>query len=66
MRRYFADLPGACRKADGDLHELAQRLVREEKVEQRRYDAETNHGLRLRPQAMWSADVARRLAAPSR
>jgi hypothetical protein len=66
MRRYFADLPDACRKADGDLHELAQRLVREEKVEQRRYDAETNHGLRLRPQAMWSADVARPLAAPSR
>ena len=63
MRRAFRDLAGPCRKPDGDLAALAQRVAREEKAEQRRYDAETNHGLLARQQASWSLQTCRRLAA---
>ena len=62
MRRYFGGLAGACRKTDGELTQIATRLIDEEKAEQQRYDAETNHGLRSEAQAAWNADVARRLA----
>jgi hypothetical protein len=61
MRRDFARLTGPCRKTDAELTALAQRLVQEEKAEQRRYDDETNHGLAADPQAAWTAEVARRL-----
>jgi predicted secreted Zn-dependent protease len=61
IRRYFGALPDACRKTDPELTELTQRLLREEKTEQQRYDAETQHGLRTAEQAAWSRDVARRL-----
>jgi hypothetical protein len=61
MRRAFRDLPRPCTKTDGDLSEVAQRLAQAEKAEQRRYDNETDHGLRASQQAAWSAAVARRL-----
>jgi Bacterial protein of unknown function (DUF922) len=61
MRQYFNALPDACRKTDEELTALARRLLQEEKAEQRRYDAETGHGLRTAQQATWSGDVARRL-----
>jgi hypothetical protein len=61
MRRYFATLAGACAKTDSELSNLAGRLIQEEKAEQERYDAETNHGLRPESQAAWNAEVARRL-----
>jgi hypothetical protein len=61
MRRDFAELSGACGKTDGELTAIAQRLVREEKAEQRRYDDETDHGLLPEQQAAWTADVSRRL-----
>ncbi|HXO84199.1 MAG TPA: DUF922 domain-containing protein [Gemmatimonadales bacterium] len=61
MRQYFTALPDACRKTDPELTALAQKLLREEKAEQQRYDAETEHGLRAAQQATWSRDVARRL-----
>ena len=61
MRQYFNALPDACRKTDGQLTELARRLLQDEKAEQQRYDAETGHGLRAAQQATWSRDVARRL-----
>ena len=61
MRRYFDDLAGACRKTDRELTQLAGRLITDEKAEQQRYDAETNHGLRSEDQAAWNADVARQL-----
>jgi hypothetical protein len=61
MRQYFNALPDACRKTDGELTALARRLLQEEKAEQQRYDAETDHGLRAAQQATWSRDVARRL-----
>jgi len=61
MRQYFNALPEACRKTDRELTALARRLLQEEKTEQQRYDAETEHGLRAAQQATWSRDVARRL-----
>ena len=61
IQRYFAALAGACRKTDPELRDLVGRLVNEEKTEQQRYDAETNHGLRPDRQAAWTAEVARRL-----
>jgi hypothetical protein len=61
MRQYFGALAGACRKTDGELTGLAGRLIAEEKAEQQRYDAETNHGLRSDEQAAWTAEVARQL-----
>jgi len=61
MRRAFGDLTQPCAKTDAQLSALAQRLTQEEKAEQRRYDAETNHGLRASQQGAWSAAVARRL-----
>lgn len=61
IRRAFAALTQPCGQPDGELGALAQRLAQEEKAEQRRYDAETNHGLRASQQAAWSRAVARRL-----
>jgi hypothetical protein len=61
IRQYFAALPDACRKTDPELTELTQRLLREEKTEQERYDVETQHGLRAAEQTSWSREVARRL-----
>jgi predicted secreted Zn-dependent protease len=61
MRRAFEDLARPCAKTDAELSALAPRLAQEEKAEQRRYDAETDHGLLADQQAAWSRDVARRL-----
>ena len=61
MRQSFNALPDACRKSDRELDALARRLLQEEKTEQQRYDAETEHGLRAAQQATWSREVARRL-----
>jgi hypothetical protein len=61
MQRAFGDLARPCAKTDAELSALAQRLAQEENAEQRRYDAETNHGLLADQQAAWSRDVARRL-----
>jgi hypothetical protein len=61
MRRAFRGLNRPCSMSDDQLSGMAQRLIRVEKTEQRRYDDETNHGLRASQQAAWSAAVARRL-----
>jgi len=61
MRRAFRGLQRPCSMSDGDLSGMVRRLIQAEKAEQRRYDAETNHGLRASQQAAWSAAVARRL-----
>jgi hypothetical protein len=63
MRRAFAALARPCAKADGELSAMALRLAQAEKAEQRRYDAETNHGLIAARQAAWSLQTRRRLAA---
>ena len=61
MWRAFADLARPCANTDAELRALAERLAQEEQVEQRRYDAETSHGLLGDQQAAWSRKVARRL-----
>ena len=63
MRRAFRDLERPCRQADAALSALAQRLGQAEKAEQRRYDAETRHGLLGDEQARWTLQTQRRLAA---
>jgi len=62
MRQVFGDLPGPCRRSDRQLSALAERLGREENAEQRRYDAETHHGLLTAPQAEWTRSTRQRLA----
>jgi hypothetical protein len=62
MRQAFGYLADPCRKTDAELGALADRLGNQEQAEQRRYDAETNHGLRDAEQAAWSLQIRRRLA----
>ena len=61
LRAHFRQVANPCHRSDTDLAMEAQRLVDEEKAMQRRYDAETGHGLRRREQAEWEAEIARRL-----
>jgi uncharacterized protein (DUF1697 family) len=63
MRRAFRELDRPCRQSDGELSDLAQRLGQAEKAEQRRYDAETKHGLLGDEQTRWSLQTRRRLTA---
>ena len=63
MRRAFRDLERPCQQSDRQLSALAQRLGQAEKAEQRRYDAETRHGLLGDEQARWTLQTRRRLAA---
>jgi hypothetical protein len=63
MRQVFGDLARPCSKTDAELRALVQSLAQDEKEEQRRYDAETNHGLLAAEQAAWSLQTRRRLAA---
>jgi hypothetical protein len=63
MRLAFGELAGPCQQTDADLSALARRLAQEEKAEQRRYDAETNHGLIAAKQAAWTLQTRQRLAA---
>ncbi len=61
MRRAFGDLARPCEMTDAELSAVAQRVAKEETAEQRRYDAETNHGLVADHQAAWTRDVNLRL-----
>lgn len=63
MRQAFRELTNPCRRSEEELDAVADRFAREEREEQRRYDAETTHGLRTREQAAWTMDIRRRLAA---
>ena len=61
MRRRFAGLSRPCRMSDDQLGAEARRILDEERVMQRRYDAETGHGLERREQAAWEVDIRRQL-----
>lgn len=63
MRMAFRDLARPCRRSDAGIGAVAQRLAADEKAEQQRYDAETNHGLLAPQQAAWTLQTRRRLAA---
>ena len=64
MRRRFAALSSPCARGDDQLGYEARRILDEERAFQRRYDAETGHGLERREQAAWEAEVRQRLAGP--
>lgn len=64
MRRHFAALVEPCGRTDSELSAEARRLLEEEKATQRRYDEETDHGLRTTQQARWEAEVRRDLTPP--
>jgi len=61
MRRHFRELAEPCAQSDADLAAGAVRLLDEEKAMQRRYDAETAHGLRRTQQAAWETEIRRQL-----
>ena len=67
MRRRFAGFARPCAMSDDQLGFEARRILDEERTFQRRYDAETGHGLERREQAAWEAEIRRQLrltAAP--
>lgn len=66
MRRRFAELARPCTQSDAQLEAMAQRIVRDERAEQRRYDAETRNGLIAERQAEWERETARQLRAAVR
>jgi len=66
MRRHFGALAAPCDHSDAQLESMAQRYVRDERAEQRRYDAETQNGLLDARQLTWQRDTARRLRAEGR
>ena len=61
MRQRFAGFSRPCRMSDDQLSAEARHILDEERVFQRRYDAETGHGLERREQAAWEANVRRQL-----
>jgi hypothetical protein len=63
MRQAYSALPKACAMAESDLARVAEQFVRDESAAQRKYDAETDHGLTLAEQVRWDEDVAARLAS---
>lgn len=63
MRQAFRDLARPCRRSDTGIGAVARRLGEDEKAEQQRYDADTNHGLLAAQQAAWTLQTRRRLAA---
>ncbi len=62
MRRRFAALSSPCARSDDQLGFEARRILDEERAFQRRYDAETGHGLERREQTAWEAEIRRQLA----
>jgi hypothetical protein len=63
MRQAFRGLTNPCRRSEAELDAVADGVAREEREEQRRYDAETTHGLNVRQQATWTMEIRRRLTA---
>ena len=61
MRQRFAGFSRPCRMSDDQLSVEARHILDEERVFQRRYDAETGHGLERREQTAWEANVRRQL-----
>jgi len=61
MRQRFAGFSRPCRMSDDQLSAEARHILDEERVFQRRYDAETGHGLERREQTAWEANIRRQL-----
>jgi len=63
LRRYFSELMAPCNLAPGDLNSAADRIGREEKAAQERYDSETENGRNVNQQARWDKEVDGQLLA---
>lgn len=63
LRRYYAELIAPCRSTTNDLAAAAERIGRDEKAAQDRYDSETDHGRNAKEQAFWDKEVEAQLAA---
>ncbi|HEX5217320.1 MAG TPA: DUF922 domain-containing protein [Vicinamibacterales bacterium] len=66
MRRYFAEMLSPCQASTEQIQAFADRFIRDERVAQDRYDAETNHSRDSVRQGTWDKDVAQQLQALNR
>ena len=63
LRRYFAELMAPCNLSSSDLSSSANRMERDEKAAQARYDEETDNGRNAAQQARWDKEVDAQLGA---
>jgi hypothetical protein len=63
LRRYFAELMAPCDVPSGDLSSAANRMERDEKAAQSRYDQETDNGRNATQQARWDKEADSQLIA---
>ena len=63
LRRYFAELMAPCSLSSDDLASTANRMERDEKAAQARYDSETENSRNATQQARWDKEVQSQLAA---
>ena len=63
LRRYFAELMAPCDVSSTDLSAAANRMERDEKAAQARYDEETDNGRNAAQQARWDKEVDSQLLA---
>lgn len=63
LRRYFAELMAPCDISSSDLSAAANRMERDEKAAQARYDEETDNGRNAAQQARWDKEVDSQLLA---
>jgi hypothetical protein len=63
IRKYFDQMRDPCRLGQSGINSAAQKLIRESREMQNRYDRETNHSENEAEQTRWERYVARELAA---
>lgn len=61
IRREFARLQQPCRKSDDELNAIVNRYLEQFQEEEKRYDAETQHGIDERKQYDWDRKVYEQL-----
>jgi len=58
IRRSFAEMYDPCGQTEAALQAASDGFIRDEALEQLRYDEETNHGRTVAPQSDWDKKVA--------
>ena len=66
LRKTFAEMTQPCTRTEAQLRAVSERVIRDEALEQRRYDDATNHGRNTAQQTVWDREVAARLAEAAR
>ena len=66
MRKTFAEMTQPCTRTEAQLRAVSERVIRDEALEQRRYDDATNHGRNTAQQTVWDREVAARLVEAAR